>query len=117
MDFLLAFLKFITGYCLRNTSSCPANRQFHFPFDFNNVTKQRSIRGYARTMDKTFNVNADCKPELHYMVDISRKLNQIKAMIDKGQYFAINRARQYGKTTTLNALEHTLENDYMVINL
>ena len=68
-------------------------------------------------MERTFNVNADCKPELHYMADISGKLRQIKAMVDKGQYFTINRARQYGKTTILNALEHMLESSYTVISL
>ncbi len=51
------------------------------------------------------------------MVDISERLGQIKAMIDAGKYFTINRARQYGKTTTLKALERILENDYTVISL
>jgi len=68
-------------------------------------------------MGKTFNVSGDCKPEFHYMADISEKLGQIKAMVDKGQYFTINRARQYGKTTTLNALERMLESGYRVIHL
>lgn len=68
-------------------------------------------------MGRIFNVSADCKPELHYMADISEKLRQIKAMVDEGQYFTINRARQYGKTTTLNALERILEDDYVVIHL
>ena len=69
------------------------------------------------TVGRIFNVSADCKPELHYMADISEKLRQIKAMVDEGQYFTINRARQYGKTTTLNALERILEDDYVVIHL
>ena len=68
-------------------------------------------------MNKVFNVSADCKPELHYMVDISEQLDQIKAMVDAGQYFTINRARQYGKTTTLNALENILKNEYVVLYL
>ena len=38
-------------------------------------------------------------------------------MVDEGQYFTIIRTRQYGKTTTLNALEHTLENEHVVIRL
>ena len=38
-------------------------------------------------------------------------------MVDAGQYFTINRARQYGKTTTLQALREYLKNDYMVISL
>ena len=68
-------------------------------------------------MSKVFNISADCKPDLHYMVDISEQLGQIKEMVDAGQYFTINRARQYGKTTTLNALENILINEYVVLNL
>lgn len=56
-------------------------------------------------------------PDLHYMADISGKLEQIKRMVDAGQYFTINRARQYGKTTTLGALERFLGDEYYVISL
>ena len=42
------------------------------------------------------------------MVDISGKVSQIMAMVEQGDYFTINRARQYGKTTTLWALEEEL---------
>jgi len=68
-------------------------------------------------MGKVFNISGDCKPEIHYMVDISAVLDEIKKMVDKGQYFTINRARQYGKTTTLRALKRSLEKDYTVISL
>lgn len=68
-------------------------------------------------MGKFFNVNGDCKPAMHYMVDISERLGEIKQMVDKGQYFTINRARQYGKTTTLRALKRFLDKDYTVISL
>lgn len=64
---------------------------------------------------KKFNVSADCKPQLHYMVDLSERLEKIKTMIDAGEYFTVNRARQYGKTTTLKALERFLENEYLVV--
>ncbi|GHV17497.1 hypothetical protein AGMMS49938_18310 [Fibrobacterales bacterium] len=47
-------------------------------------------------------------PGKHYMVDTTPKINQILAMIGKEQYFTINRARQYGKTTTLHLLELAL---------
>ena len=43
-------------------------------------------------MGKVFNITADCKPELHYMVNIDSRLKKIKELIDKGEYFAINRA-------------------------
>jgi len=57
---------------------------------------------------REFNVTGLCIPGKHYMVDISNKVNQIAAMVEKGQYFTINRARQYGKTTTLWLLDDEL---------
>ncbi|MCD7766526.1 MAG: AAA-like domain-containing protein [Lachnospiraceae bacterium] len=68
-------------------------------------------------MGKYFNVTAVCIPDRHYMVDITERLRQIKEMVDRGDYFTINRARQYGKTTTLTALEKYLQPDYLVISL
>lgn len=68
-------------------------------------------------MRKHFNVNGDCQSDLHYMVDISDRLSQIKQMVDDGQYFTINRARQYGKTTTLMALAELLKSEYLVLSL
>ena len=62
-------------------------------------------------LGKFFNVNGACNPNLHYMVDITDKLIQIKNMVDAGQYFIINRARQYGKTTTLKELEKNLKTE------
>lgn len=56
-------------------------------------------------------------PEKHYMVDISDRIARIKEYVDQGKYFAINRARQYGKTTTITALRKELESDYVVISL
>ena len=66
---------------------------------------------------KVFNTTATCVPEENYMVDISERLKEIKKMVDEGKYFTINRARQYGKTTTLVALRGYLATDYMVISL
>ena len=51
------------------------------------------------------------------MVDLTDRLGKIKAMVDAGQYFTINRARQYGKTTTLKALEEFMKDDYIVISM
>lgn len=68
-------------------------------------------------MARFFNTTAVCRPNQHYMVDISDKLWQIKEMVDAGQYFTINRARQYGKTTTLRALKQYLQEEYMVVSL
>jgi hypothetical protein len=52
-----------------------------------------------------FNTTGLCVPDQDYMVDISDKINRITAMVDQGCYFTMNRARQFGKTTTLNQLE------------
>ena len=66
---------------------------------------------------KRFNVTGLCVKEKHYMVDISGKLAKIMQMIDEGQYFTINRARQYGKTTTLFHIARTLPDDFICISL
>jgi len=66
---------------------------------------------------RRFNVTGVCVPEKHYMVDISGKLAQIKKMVDYGDYFTINRARQYGKTTTLLMLAKMLKNEYIVASI
>ncbi|MDR0759646.1 MAG: hypothetical protein LBF74_05980, partial [Treponema sp.] len=51
------------------------------------------------------------------MVDISGKICLIKEMVDRGDYFTINRARQFGKTTTLDQLEKALFNEYICASL
>lgn len=69
-------------------------------------------------MSKRFCVTGTCIPAKNYMVDISGRVDMIiHDYIDKGQYFTINRARQYGKTTTLYMLEQRLKSDYLVISL
>lgn len=68
-------------------------------------------------MGKIFNVTGDCKPEEHYMVNIDQRLSEIKTLVDAGKYFTINRARQYGKTTTLRALSRYLQSSYYVVSL
>lgn len=66
-------------------------------------------------MKKRFNITGLCVPKKHYMVDISDRLKEIREMVDEGAYFMINRARQYGKTTMLNALAKALTDDYFVV--
>ena len=58
---------------------------------------------------KRFNVTGTCVGTEHYMVDISGKLDEIEKLVDGKQYFTINRARQFGKTTTLFHLFKRLE--------
>jgi len=67
---------------------------------------------------KQFNVTGVCIPEQHYMVDISNKLDQIMQLVSKGDYFTINRPRQYGKTTAIHLLAKKLrKQDYLVIKM
>lgn len=68
-------------------------------------------------MHKRFNVNGVCYPEKHYMVNLDSRMTEIKKMVDYGDYFVINRARQYGKTTVLLALRQYLKEEYAAILL
>lgn len=68
-------------------------------------------------VNKRFNTTGVCIPHLHYMVDITDKLVKIEAMVNRGDYFVINRPRQYGKTTTMYMLEQKLKDDYLVLSI
>lgn len=68
-------------------------------------------------MAKIFNITGLCIPEKHYMVNIEDRLAEIKKFVDEGMYFTINKARQYGKTTTLRALQDYLQTEYYVISM
>ena len=56
---------------------------------------------YLHPMQTKFNITGTCLPHLHYMMDNSAKLAGVMKMIVEGEYFTINRPRQYGKTTTM----------------
>lgn len=66
---------------------------------------------------RSFNTTGVCIPEKHYMVDISERIQEIAGLVDDGKYFSINRARQYGKSTTIAALSQFLSQKYTVISL
>lgn len=69
-------------------------------------------------MKRRFNTTGSCSPTRHYMVRLDNRLKMIKdKFVDYGSYFVINRGRQYGKTTTLHALEEYLKDDYLVLSL
>ena len=69
-------------------------------------------------MRRYFNTEGACRPDIHYMVRIDDRLEQIKRRyVDRGKYFLINRGRQYGKTTTLKALAEYLQTEYQVISM
>ena len=60
-------------------------------------------------MAKVFNVNGACRRDRHYMVDLGSRLEQVRRMVEDGEYFIISKARQYGKTTLLRALVEYIE--------
>lgn len=68
-----------------------------------------------RNLMKKFNTTGICIPTKHYMVNTSNKLAEIIDLIDEEEYFTINRSRQFGKTTTLFALENSLKDRMEVI--
>jgi hypothetical protein len=70
-------------------------------------------------MAKKFNITGNCIARLHYMADVSTKLKKIKDMVEDGDYFIINRPRQYGKTTTLHAITEMLNGtkDYLAVKI
>jgi len=53
------------------------------------------------------------------MVDISDKIAKIMKLVERGNYFVINRPRQYGKTTTLFTLNRLMKKseEYFPINI
>ena len=68
-------------------------------------------------MRKEFNITGNCNPQRHYMVNSERCFRAVEKLIDTGEYFTINRARQYGKTTTLDMIWRRLSERYMVVPL
>ncbi len=68
-------------------------------------------------MGKRFNVDGLCYPDEHYMVNIDNRLEQIQTLIDDGKYFVMNRARQYGKTTTLYMLAQRFSSVYQIFSI
>ncbi len=70
-------------------------------------------------MAKRFNVTGICFPHEHYMADTSKKFQSIRNLIDLGEYFTINRPRQYGKTTALHLVGQMLRDsgEYIAINI
>lgn len=69
-------------------------------------------------MKRRFNITGSCNRQKHYMVKLDDRLKRIREdYVDEGNYFIINRGRQYGKTTTLRALEEYLKDDYIVLSM
>lgn len=72
------------------------------------VNNAKPKNPYLCVMEKRFNVTGTCFPQQHYMADTSAKLARTLNMVELGEYFIINRPRQYGKTTMLVQLIEAL---------
>lgn len=83
----------------------------------NNVKASCGTSRSEEAYMKKFNTTGACFPDRHYMVQLGGRLAQMKQLVDDENYFVINRARQYGKTTLLKALEKYLRNQYYVVSL
>ncbi len=67
---------------------------------------------------KKFNTAGPCVPQYHYMADVRNKIDHIiKEYVEQEEYFTINRARQYGKTTTLYLLQENLKDRCVVLSI
>jgi hypothetical protein len=69
-------------------------------------------------MRKKFTITGRVFPAENYMADVSGKMKQVLELVENGEYFIINRPRQYGKTTTLNYIFKALSqmNEYIVFS-
>lgn len=61
-------------------------------------------------MAKEFNTAVTCNPKRHYMVDTTNKMKVFESLIDNQKYFTISRARQFGKSTSLNWILWNMNN-------
>ena len=66
-------------------------------------------------MAKEFNTEVTCDPRLHYMVDTTNKMKVFERLIERKKYFTINRARQFGKSTSLKWIYTHLNGEYLVV--
>ena len=81
------------------------------------IQKNGIFREEGMGMERYFNTEGVCDPQLHYMVRLDDRAEEIKRLfVDRGKYFVISRGRQYGKTTTLRALVKYLQRDYIVLS-
>ena len=80
------------------------------------LAERKSFSQSVQSMKK-FHIAGPCLSHKHYMANTSAKLSAITELIENGDYFIINRPRQYGKTTTLFTINRQLQSkeDYLVL--
>ena len=59
-------------------------------------------------MQKWFNTAGPCQADIHYMLPATKRLPEIKKLIDQRNYFVIHAPRQTGKTTAMLTLAQEL---------
>ncbi|WP_224372623.1 ATP-binding protein [Hyalangium versicolor] len=59
-------------------------------------------------MPRWFNTAGPCNPATHYMLPASRRLPEVRRLIDQEGYFVVHAPRQAGKTTALLSLAQEL---------
>ena len=80
-------------------------------------SRRRACRFVQRGCDemrRCFNIDGVCFADEHYMVNSLKRREEIMAYIDNKKYFVINRARQYGKTTTMSMIKQKLRDEYII---
>ena len=105
--------RYITKLCVSKVIIGAEKRgsRWMIPESFIAGKRKRSVS------NRVFNTTGICDPSEHYMVDLTQRLFEVRKLVDEGKYFTINRARQFGKTTTLHALAALLSQDYLVISM
>lgn len=105
--------RYITKLCNENSISGAGKKGSRWMIPETYVAEKTSRYAPRRT----FNTTGICNPQDHYMVDLTQRLFEVRRLVDEGKYFTINRARQFGKTTTLHALADYLSQEYLVISM
>ena len=105
--------RYINAACARGEIRGAYKEGYRWLIPEESILSKKSIKKAKRV----FNTTGICDPTQHYMVSLGQRMLQVKSLVDEGKYFTINRARQYGKTTTLHALSDYLSQDYFVVSM
>ncbi len=100
----------------RDGTACSLRQARSFPALQPILKPQAGLQDSSETDMKRFNITGTCISAKHYMVDTNSKIERILSLINFGEYFIINRPRQFGKTTTLYLLEQSLRDKYLLIS-
>lgn len=62
-------------------------------------------------MARLFNTAGPCVPGVHYMLPPERRLAEVRPLVDQGLFFVLHAPRQSGKTTLLNTLARSMNQE------